>query len=465
MRAGLHRSSFIALAAIFISCLGQLSHAQQSTNEASAANLMDEPYGWNDAKRADASELLEVYDNDLKQIDAVGDAAIYAVLAAAAYRGEEGTTTDMENLAMSKGFVVYRQALKERLIVGDLTATLFLHPDGRAILAFRGSTPIGDWVTNFDSLNNNPLLKGQVRDAVDLAKTLQGSYPNIELTGHSLGGRLAQVAAVNAGRPAYAFNSAPLSRKEVADYALSSLDGVDIHRFRTPQDVVSTLTAPTDIRVENYVEADAIIDRCRVGNAHGMDLMALSMLHANTARNEGWVSHVLKEQAAARLSGNPSGEETGNGLMAQVSEIYGLELDVAMTTQSSTPMFADSLENEMAGTWVGSSSAGSTQINLKIEVTVSSPVTVSAEISLKLPSDAQWSTYHATGSICGRTLRLNGNRWVSKHNQQFCLTSYIATRPVAGKTQALSGSWGLLPDHPNGCPKGSSGGIWLVKQP
>lgn len=457
---GLHRASTIALAAIFITCLGQLSHAQQSSNEALAANPTDEPYGWNDAKRADASELLAVYNNDLKQIDAVADAAIYAVLAAAAYRGDEGSTTDLENLAMSKGFAVSRQAQAERLIVGDLTATLFLHPDGRAILSFRGSTSVaGDWITNFDSLSNHPLLKGQVRDAVAMATSLQEFYPNIEFTGHSLGGRLAQVAALNTGRPAYAFNSAPLSRKEMADYAVLSLKGVDIRRFRTPQDIVSTLTAPTDIRIENYVEADAI-DLSRVGYAHGMYLMALSMLRVNTARDEGWVSQVLEEQAAARLSGI-----TDKGLIAQVGEIYGMELDAATTTQSSTPMFASSSGNELAGTWQGFTSAGSMQIDLKIVVAVSSPVTVSAEISLKLPSDAQWSSYQATGLIFGQTLRLDGNQWVGKHNQQFCLAAYNMTLSETGNKPTLAGSWGPLQDHPNGCPKGASGSVKLAKQP
>jgi hypothetical protein len=76
-------------------------------------------------------------------------------------------------------------------------ASTFIRPDGSAILAYRGTRP-----TNFDDINTDAsILAGQHRsdglphprfiEAVNHYNYVKAKYDNVDLTGHSLGGTLA----------------------------------------------------------------------------------------------------------------------------------------------------------------------------------------------------------------------------------------------------------------------------------
>lgn len=75
-------------------------------------------------------------------------------------------------------------------------ASTFIRPDGTAIIAYRGTRP-----TNFDDLNTDAaILAGQHRtdiphprfvEAVNHYNYVKNKYSSVDLTGHSLGGTLA----------------------------------------------------------------------------------------------------------------------------------------------------------------------------------------------------------------------------------------------------------------------------------
>jgi predicted alpha/beta-fold hydrolase len=84
-------------------------------------------------------------------------------------------------------------------------------------LAFRGtmttgwSDIIGDWYSNVMQALYGPLVYTQYDEAVDVADQVNsklGNSKNLTMTGHSLGGGLAAVAALSTDRPAVTFNAA-----------------------------------------------------------------------------------------------------------------------------------------------------------------------------------------------------------------------------------------------------------------
>jgi hypothetical protein len=79
------------------------------------------------------------------------------------------------------------------------------------IVAYRGTEPdsLGDWIA--DAAFASRLLERlnpQIGDAVDLFRAVQAEYPDaiLTITGHSLGGGLAQKAAMSFNIPATTFN-------------------------------------------------------------------------------------------------------------------------------------------------------------------------------------------------------------------------------------------------------------------
>lgn len=90
-------------------------------------------------------------------------------------------------------------------------ASTFIRPDGTAILAYRGTRP-----TNLDDLNTDAaILAGQHRtnephqrfvEAVNHYNFVKDKYNNLDLTGHSLGGTIADFVARQSGERAVVFN-------------------------------------------------------------------------------------------------------------------------------------------------------------------------------------------------------------------------------------------------------------------
>ena len=90
-------------------------------------------------------------------------------------------------------------------------ASTFIRPDGSAILAYRGTRP-----TNFDDINTDAsILAGQHRtdtphprfvEAVNHYNYVKAKYDNVDLTGHSLGGTLADYVGRMHDERAVVFN-------------------------------------------------------------------------------------------------------------------------------------------------------------------------------------------------------------------------------------------------------------------
>jgi len=90
-------------------------------------------------------------------------------------------------------------------------ASTFIRPDGTAILAYRGTRP-----TNLDDLNTDAsILAGQHRtdtphprfiEAVNHYNFVKDKYNNVDLTGHSLGGTLADYVGRMNDEKAVVFN-------------------------------------------------------------------------------------------------------------------------------------------------------------------------------------------------------------------------------------------------------------------
>jgi uncharacterized Zn-binding protein involved in type VI secretion len=91
---------------------------------------------------------------------------------------------------------------------------------GKIVLAYRGTEPthVNDWETNLQQVAG--FQSAQYDEAVELAQHVKGSYlgHSIEITGHSLGGGLAQVGSATTGYPATTFNAAGVNDDTFASY-------------------------------------------------------------------------------------------------------------------------------------------------------------------------------------------------------------------------------------------------------
>lgn len=99
----------------------------------------------------------------------------------------------------------------------DFSATLFRNAEGRYVLAFKGSNDLKDWVSNGVG-GLAKLISPQDLKAVEVAFHVRAMLrangigeSDLVMTGHSLGGRLATVAATATGSEAVTFNSAGTS--------------------------------------------------------------------------------------------------------------------------------------------------------------------------------------------------------------------------------------------------------------
>lgn len=98
------------------------------------------------------------------------------------------------------------------------SATIFRNPDGSVVVSFRGTelSDPRDIATDRNILRyagNEEVQYRKVRELMDI--TLKG-YTNVSVTGHSLGGSLAQYASLYSGAKAVTFNTAPITTNQNA---------------------------------------------------------------------------------------------------------------------------------------------------------------------------------------------------------------------------------------------------------
>lgn len=122
--------------------------------------------------------------------------SMYAALSRAAYQGE----------AVPLGWSI----IKTESLSSGFAATAFKNESGEIVVAYRGTDEFKD-LTGPDldiALQNTP---GQLEAAKDFLNRIQSDPDNqgstVTLTGHSLGGALAQLVAALKGNIAYTYNA------------------------------------------------------------------------------------------------------------------------------------------------------------------------------------------------------------------------------------------------------------------
>ncbi len=252
--------------------------------------------GLNQGKLAIARDILVAYSNDLQAIDRVADNADYAVLAWAAY--VEDISASMP-VVKGRGWTPSQNYVIENTVVGDTVATLFISPGKRPVLAFRGTEEMfGDWMTNIlGSITFNPLFTAQVQGARALASEVLRVHPDVIFVGHSLGGRLAQVARLSTGNSAVVFNSAFVSLDDILRSIISPKGHLaPLMLFRSPDDPLTALATVSTTVVKNVVSTELSF----LGNivtakdfSHNMGVMATAMQNVRLARDGRWLSDYL----------------------------------------------------------------------------------------------------------------------------------------------------------------------------
>lgn len=266
------------LIALFLA-LALFTSKSSAQSESASANLA-----------AITEELLVAYDDHTDDLPLIAKHADYALLAWAAYGNETAV-----KLAESRGWTDAGSfQLETSIVTGDVAARLFERTVEEKVLAFRGTTAnLGDWVTNISGTlsgyESSPYYS-QVREALQLARRFSEERDNIVFVGHSLGGRLAQIAALETGTSAVVFDRAPFGQVELKKWpALAVSEPEQIVRFRGVRDPLTEANpfARDDTAVRNIV-GDLGFDDYTYG--HQMDLIALAMQDVRIAWESGWLS-------------------------------------------------------------------------------------------------------------------------------------------------------------------------------
>lgn len=254
------------------------------------------------ARQAIVRDILSSYRSNLRAIEQVASHADEAVLAWAAYGGE-----DAIELARQRGWSEHPRSRNGGFVVlstlggGDAVARLFVSEQGEAILAFRGTTTKSDWLTNAGTVL--PVYSDQLRSARQLADSARALYPKVAFVGHSLGGAMAQVARFHTGLQAVIFNSAPIGLHAlgmaVSGKPLPTRGSASLRAFRSPEDPVRAaaqgLVDFEDVVVGNIVPTNNTVFQnvleglFATGYAHSMPVLARAMQDARMVRDEGWI--------------------------------------------------------------------------------------------------------------------------------------------------------------------------------
>lgn len=234
-------------------------------------------------------------------------------------------------------------------------SAVYTDGNGRYVLAFAGTDPtsIPDWIANGGQ--GLGFETAQYNAAKELAKEVAVAYgDNVAITGHSLGGGLASVAALAADKPAVTFNAAGLSDETLRslhytpngarEYAAEGL----VRRYNVENDIltgaqqgVSPLPDAVghELRLDNtYLIKDPI-------RAHLMDAVLRGLETGNVTPVEtSPIDRAIARpgEAALDLAGNVLRE--GGGLIADtggvVADLGGDVVDAGRDVLAGRPLDA-----------------------------------------------------------------------------------------------------------------------------
>ncbi len=172
------------------------------------------------------------------------------------------------------------------------SATLFRDVDGKLVLSFKGTdmTSWQDWANNAANAFG---LAPQYAEAVEFAMAVKKEYPNevVTFVGHSLGGGLAQYAALATGSPAVTFNAADPGLAASLPFKLFGPQPPHISNYRYSNDPLSALDEFTHFNLMTEKFGTDYYIHGNVGgfDAHGLDPLINELEKECPDGFEAWV--------------------------------------------------------------------------------------------------------------------------------------------------------------------------------
>ena len=185
---------------------------------------------------------------------------------------------------------------------------------GQHVLAFRGTEKKSwrDWAD--DILNAAFGLSSQYVEAADLAAALKINYKDLILTGHSLGGGLAQYAAASQNLRAVTFNAASPSTFNLLGVAIAGVSDSESSKtinYRHISDPISTIDEVTDFSTTKTIGHDRILDGSEIGfDAHELEPLR-NVLNQQCSQNTLLPTTGSTQTSAGQATGT-TGTGTGN---------------------------------------------------------------------------------------------------------------------------------------------------------
>lgn len=248
-----------------------------------------------DVPESKQSELLSAYNYQIDTLKAISDDAEFATLAWATYNNQEAL-----KLAGGLGWTPFKTfgATTDGL-TGDVAATLFLSERGQAVLAFRGSISVGDWVTNVAGslVDTDSNLYSQINGSNEIVDEVIKTHPEVIFVGHSLGGRLATLASLRTGNRAVVFDRAPSARTDKSQSTLSPEEFIRLEAMELSlagsSELVTAYRAPDDPLTAVFAtsQGDRVIQNMLPGDGHDIGLLAKAMQEVRDALDKGWLNY------------------------------------------------------------------------------------------------------------------------------------------------------------------------------
>lgn len=140
------------------------------------------------------------------------------------------TEEDLKKLGLNSEMIEHPRDRANHNKPTDFRAAVFINgKTGVPLVAFKGTTSLEDWKTNFSQGVGNRTFYYDQAQKIARQVALSPMGAGAHLTGHSLGGGLAAAAARASGLPATTFNAAGLHAKTVPHSVNADIDQIYVN--------------------------------------------------------------------------------------------------------------------------------------------------------------------------------------------------------------------------------------------